>query len=642
MECKNLTPFKLQCLTNFPFIDEDFDALTNYELMCKIIEYVNIKSEENTETLNNWFKNLDIDKEINQKLDEMAMSGELTTLISNYINPLINIQNENINRFELETNNKLNSFDTRLSSISNINPIPVESISDMTDTSKVYLLTTDGYWYYYDNEWIPGGLYQSTDVANNSIDILKLSSNLQSNFSKYYTLVENPLHYTNFYCKVDNNKVLFAEDANYCYDKYTLNNQSIYQVTGGINFIQVVGIVVADENNNVIYSSKSETGVLQSLFFKANKENLFLYVSYDQANTTNYGRLNFHQVYELDNIYLIDNFNFNPNLLNIYNNCYGGTGGALTSYEGAKAYCYNMQKGRSYTVNASNIYAVAGLIITNYNLRNPIYLSSEASVPSKQDFTYTWTATQDGLIIISTLNDTYTYDIKINQNIIEENIIEENILNNKTISCDGDSIMHGNGNISYYDLIINKLGMIRQTKNAVGGATIATGTQSNGVDRHWISESVLNINVNSDYILINGGFNDYANKVPIGIITETFTDNIDSTTFAGGMELLCRNLLNRFNNGQKILFVFNHNITDTWIRLNSSVNGKTFKDYYNIQIEVLKKYSIPYIDLLHESQLNTILDYYKNTYTIGDGVHPNTLGYNKYYIDKIISKLKEL
>lgn len=39
-------------------------------------------------------------------------------------------------------------------------PIPVASVSQMTDTSKLYLLTTDGEWYYYNGSaWASGGVY---------------------------------------------------------------------------------------------------------------------------------------------------------------------------------------------------------------------------------------------------------------------------------------------------------------------------------------------------------------------------------------------------------------------------------------------------------------------------------------------------
>ena len=38
---KEMTPFRRFVLQSFPWIDSNFDALTNYELMGKIIEYLN-------------------------------------------------------------------------------------------------------------------------------------------------------------------------------------------------------------------------------------------------------------------------------------------------------------------------------------------------------------------------------------------------------------------------------------------------------------------------------------------------------------------------------------------------------------------------------------------------------------------------
>lgn len=97
-----LTPFKFFCLTNFPFIEEDFDALTSYELLCKIVEYLNnvidttnaigTQTEELTNAFNelknyvdNYFTNLDVQEEINNKLDQMAESGELQEIIGKYL-----------------------------------------------------------------------------------------------------------------------------------------------------------------------------------------------------------------------------------------------------------------------------------------------------------------------------------------------------------------------------------------------------------------------------------------------------------------------------------------------------------------------------------------------------------------------------
>ena len=96
-----LTPFKMQVLQSFPFIDEDFDAITNYELLCKVVEYLN-KTVNNVDVLNdevedyinkfnelksyvdNYFDNLDVQDEINNKLDEMVEDGTFDILLQGY------------------------------------------------------------------------------------------------------------------------------------------------------------------------------------------------------------------------------------------------------------------------------------------------------------------------------------------------------------------------------------------------------------------------------------------------------------------------------------------------------------------------------------------------------------------------------
>ena len=89
---ETLTPFKICVLENFPFIEADFDALTNYQIMCKIVEYLNQTRnnqnlvQENIIALNNWFNTLDVQDEINNKLDNMAENGELESIIASYLN----------------------------------------------------------------------------------------------------------------------------------------------------------------------------------------------------------------------------------------------------------------------------------------------------------------------------------------------------------------------------------------------------------------------------------------------------------------------------------------------------------------------------------------------------------------------------
>ena len=94
-EYKKIHPFKWFVLQNFPFIEEDFDALTNYQLFCKLGEEIDkvIKStndiglqvESLTDYVSNYFENLDVQDEINNKLDEMAENGELEEIIGAYL-----------------------------------------------------------------------------------------------------------------------------------------------------------------------------------------------------------------------------------------------------------------------------------------------------------------------------------------------------------------------------------------------------------------------------------------------------------------------------------------------------------------------------------------------------------------------------
>lgn len=91
MNDKPIPFFKRFVIQNFPFIEEDFDALTNYQLFCKVVEYLNkvIGSQnevtEQMEYVLNYFNNLDVQDEINNKLDQMAEDGTLASLISTHI-----------------------------------------------------------------------------------------------------------------------------------------------------------------------------------------------------------------------------------------------------------------------------------------------------------------------------------------------------------------------------------------------------------------------------------------------------------------------------------------------------------------------------------------------------------------------------
>lgn len=114
---RNLVLMNMQQLTNFPYIEKDFDALTDYELLCLVVKYlndvianqneqndsitrmynsflalqnyVNNTKDEVEDAFNNldnyvrtYFENLDVQDEINNKLDVMASDGTLEEIIN--------------------------------------------------------------------------------------------------------------------------------------------------------------------------------------------------------------------------------------------------------------------------------------------------------------------------------------------------------------------------------------------------------------------------------------------------------------------------------------------------------------------------------------------------------------------------------
>lgn len=117
---RNLCFMNMQRLTNFPYIEKDFDAISDYQLLCKVVEYLNkvIKNsndqndsitnlynsfvalqtyvnstkdslEDAFNTLDNYvrnyFANLNVQDEIDHKLDEYVADGTLEHIIASYL-----------------------------------------------------------------------------------------------------------------------------------------------------------------------------------------------------------------------------------------------------------------------------------------------------------------------------------------------------------------------------------------------------------------------------------------------------------------------------------------------------------------------------------------------------------------------------
>ena len=161
---------------------------------------------------------------------------------------------------------EFDNLESQIKSLASGSPLVADSIEEMTDTSRVYVNTTNGHWYTYNGtDWIDGGVYQATEIADNSIDISKL--NMQKTGSIFYSpIIVN---------KLENNKIQIKTN-DYC---YLLCNNRFYNVS---NKDITVNIPNQDIDYLVYDSINSNFNILSipQLTNAENKSNYIIFAVY--------------------------------------------------------------------------------------------------------------------------------------------------------------------------------------------------------------------------------------------------------------------------------------------------------------------------------------------------------------------------
>lgn len=260
---KYLNPFKWFILENFPFIEADFDALTNWQLFCKlgkemnkIIDNLNslgIETENLSQAfidlqnyVNDYFENLDVQEEINTKLDEMAEGGELTELIAQYLQLQGLLCYNNLNELK------------------NANNIAEGSFVKTYGTNQL----GDGIMYFYKIRQIT-----NTDVVDN-LQIISLAN--------YPTLIAERI--SNFITNDKTNPIFYGADPTGQIDSSVAINNCILANKGGtINFSQ--GTYIVNQTINLPYNQTEKVNINGNgakIINNATLDRLF-YVGYDKG-----------------------------------------------------------------------------------------------------------------------------------------------------------------------------------------------------------------------------------------------------------------------------------------------------------------------------------------------------------------------
>lgn len=89
---------------------------------------------------------------------------------------LDNSDNEKANKTQTD------NLQSQINGLASGSPLVASSVEEMTDTTRVYVNTTDGHWYYHTGStWSDGGIYQATEIADESVTKQKLSNIILKN-----------------------------------------------------------------------------------------------------------------------------------------------------------------------------------------------------------------------------------------------------------------------------------------------------------------------------------------------------------------------------------------------------------------------------------------------------------------------------
>lgn len=205
----------------------------------------------------------------------------------------------------------------------------------------------------------------------------------------------------------------------------------------------------------------------------------------------------------------------------------------------------------------------------------------------------------------------------------------------KTLYVDGDSIALGLGakGYSFGDALSDAYGF-KLTKNAVSGATLADSCEDSA---HIVDSILKNVNQFYDYVIIDGGVNDYFRSIEIGEISHH--NKFDSGTTAGALETIFSFFQKKYPK-TKVYFLIPHKIYDSGrpkrnvaddgetenfndITIIPNLIGYTYLDYYNTICQTCEKYKIPMIDLYTNCDIDCSKQEDRDAYTAnGDGIHP--------------------
>lgn len=470
-------------------------------------------------------------------------------------------------------------------------PIAVSSTSDMTDTTKIYVLTTDGHWYYYDGDsWEDGGIYQSTGIDPDDPNLINMVRGAT------YINDSNVSDYSDLKLLTNNRVYLYyvnpSSISNAPSDLGTVNSKNLfmvyklahtYNITNYIMYIVDMSQTtnsVANCNNMYVVSNSAVTS---SFSWKkiAKEENAITKINYIMTtNVTDTNKdLNNAQLNSIIAYYLQGNQFLNAPI----------------------------------DMTSSNYYY---LVLMTYGWNDYFKIQTCIDLIGNNKFYYrSFNANTNNWSNWICLNDTNTTKIDdfMDYSYLTSVIQEPLDITNKTLSFAGDSITAGNfiGSTNVWAKWLSDKLETTYNNLAVGGATFASVSGLTQIITQLQNAATLN-----PVLFIAGGTNDYS-------------QNVSTSDFTTAVTAVCEWLTANYNGD--VIFV-------TPINRTTFPNTTTSLDWYREEItRIALSYGYSVIDgksIPFPTKTGSMA-----TYMYYDGLHPSVAG-QKVYANNVYQILK--
>lgn len=498
----------------------------------------------------------------------------------------------------------------QLSDLTSATPLAASSIAGMTDTTRIYVNTADGHWYWHNgSEWIDGGVYQATEIVEHSI------YPEHTIFYEDINLIPK-LNWTQG--KIIGNSGTITDYSSGCY------NEEYVSVTGGDKLV-----IINNSNVNFNYMKIREYASDKSFIAANDLLNINYYTLNANTAYVRFTSWNNNFATLPDNCYLVlssntfDKLN-NYNIYNKLNEKYKDSELAkdvLLENENrfySKPYTYGLSfnvnditfnniRDAQYTATITNSTVYTGLYmkLPNIKLHDVLYIdfTGSSNLPNngvvlarsgdvavatcKQIDDYHYKVEVDSNIITYkndlrimlkfsglTINNTLTINTKLSVN-NHSNTLKEYIEHNtpvKKFILLGDSITHATGTNNWFLQMQNKINASLIANVAVDGAHLKDysdtgaydGNPTNGSHNNVLGNQVQKI-INNDYddpdfIMIAIGTNDGISATDEQIYNTYYdanqtlipVENVDRKTAAGAFRWCNEKLHDKYPNAKII------------------------------------------------------------------------------------------